>query len=89
MEINPRIFLSFPWQMVFTTLSVRVFLINILHVSLFLPNVTYSHFAKIQYKYNQKIIMLHIILNLFGTHLKFFSCLQIIGKEKTLIMQKF
>ena len=46
MEINPRIFLSFPWQMVFTTLSVRVFLINILHVSLFLPNVTYSHFAK-------------------------------------------
>ena len=50
MEINPRIFLSFPWQMVFTTLSVRVFLINILHVSLFLPNVTYSHFAK----YNTK-----------------------------------
>ena len=58
MEINPRIFLSFPWQMVFTTLSVRVFLINILHVSLFLPNVTYSHFAKYNTTYNNNEMIL-------------------------------
>ena len=37
---------SFPWQMVFTTSSATVFPINSLHVSLFLPSVTHSHFAK-------------------------------------------